>query len=174
MYTEQLESCIHTGRIVGSSGLLQELGAVIAKCKTVQCMSHSKFSPRLVIIIPPPPINVRIFLLIKETTRLLQWLSGKESAWHCKRHGFDPWSQKIPHAEQQLSPRPTTAGPVLSSPDTQLLSPRARAPVLCNKRSHRSEKPEHNQSSPQSPQLEKSPCSNNGSAQRKENKKKIK
>ena len=32
------------------------------------------------------------------------WLSGKESACQCKRHGFDPWSGKIPHAAKQLSP----------------------------------------------------------------------
>ena len=29
---------------------------------------------------------------------LLWWLSGKESICQCKRHGFDPWSGKIPHA----------------------------------------------------------------------------
>ena len=31
------------------------------------------------------------------------WLSGKESAYQCSRHGFDPRSRKIPHAEEQLS-----------------------------------------------------------------------
>ena len=24
------------------------------------------------------------------------WLSGKESSWQCRRHGFDPWVRKIP------------------------------------------------------------------------------
>ena len=24
------------------------------------------------------------------------WLSGKKSAWQCRRHGFDPWVEKIP------------------------------------------------------------------------------
>ena len=28
--------------------------------------------------------------------RASQWLSGKESACPCKRHGFDPWVGKIP------------------------------------------------------------------------------
>ena len=28
------------------------------------------------------------------------WLSGKESACQCRRHGFDPWSGKIPHAAE--------------------------------------------------------------------------
>ena len=32
------------------------------------------------------------------------WLRGKESACQCRRHGFDPWSGKIPHAVEQLSP----------------------------------------------------------------------
>ena len=35
----------------------------------------------------------------------LPWrLSGKESACQCRRHGFDPWSRKIPHAAVQLKP----------------------------------------------------------------------
>ena len=41
------------------------------------------------------------------------WLSGKESACWCRRLGFDPWSGKIPHATEQLSPCPTTTEPVL-------------------------------------------------------------
>ena len=32
------------------------------------------------------------------------WLSGKESACQCRRHGFDPWSGKIPKAADGLSP----------------------------------------------------------------------
>ena len=32
------------------------------------------------------------------------WLSGKESACQCRRCKFDPWSRKIPHAAEQLSP----------------------------------------------------------------------
>ena len=33
---------------------------------------------------------------------------GKESSCQCRRHGSDPWSAKIPHAEEQLSPCATT------------------------------------------------------------------
>ena len=44
------------------------------------------------------------------------WLSGKESACQNKRHGFDPWSRKIPHAAEQLSLCFTTIEPVLWSP----------------------------------------------------------
>ena len=31
------------------------------------------------------------------------WLSVAESPCRCRRHRFDPWSGKIPHAEKQLS-----------------------------------------------------------------------
>ena len=30
--------------------------------------------------------------------------SVKGSAWQCRRHRFDPWSRKTPHAAEQLSP----------------------------------------------------------------------
>ena len=36
------------------------------------------------------------------------WLSGKETSCRCRRHGFDPWSGKISHATQQLSPYATS------------------------------------------------------------------
>ena len=31
------------------------------------------------------------------------WLSGKESTCQCRRHRFDTWSGKIPHAKEKLS-----------------------------------------------------------------------
>ena len=37
-------------------------------------------------------------------TGLSWWLSSKESARECRRHGFDPWVGKTPHAEEPLSP----------------------------------------------------------------------
>ena len=40
---------------------------------------------------------------------LLWWLSVKEAACQCRRHGFDPWSGKIPHAAEPQSLRATTA-----------------------------------------------------------------
>ena len=36
-------------------------------------------------------------------TGLPWWLSGKESACQCRKHKFDPWSGKIPHASEQVS-----------------------------------------------------------------------
>ena len=41
------------------------------------------------------------------------WHSGWESACQCGEHGFDPWSGRIPHATEQLSPCTTTTEPVL-------------------------------------------------------------
>ena len=59
------------------------------------------------------------------------WYSGYETACQCRGHGFEPWSGKIPHAVEQLSPCATTTEPVRLEP------------VLRNKRSHRDEKPTH-------------------------------
>ena len=39
------------------------------------------------------------------------WHSGLESACQCRGHGFEPWSGKIPHAAEQLSPCTTTTEP---------------------------------------------------------------
>ena len=33
------------------------------------------------------------------------WLSGKESAYQCKKHGFDPWARKILHGSKRPGPR---------------------------------------------------------------------
>ena len=35
-----------------------------------------------------------------------------ESACQCRGHGFEPWSRKIPHAAEQLSPCATTTEPM--------------------------------------------------------------
>ena len=37
----------------------------------------------------------------------------KESACQCRGHEFEPWSGKISHATEQLSPCATTTEPVL-------------------------------------------------------------
>ena len=41
------------------------------------------------------------------------WLSCKESAYQFRRHGFDPWSRRIPRVVEQLSLGTTTIEPVL-------------------------------------------------------------
>ena len=40
------------------------------------------------------------------------WFSGKESACQCRRRGFNPWSGRIPHTSEQVSPHTTTTEPV--------------------------------------------------------------
>ena len=85
--------------------------------------------------------------------RLSWWLSGKESACPCRGHGFDPWSGKIPHATEQLSPCTTTTEPR----NYNYWSPGSLELVHCN-RNHCNEKPTcHTQleSRPCSPQLGK-------------------
>ena len=63
----------------------------------------------------------------------LPWgLSGEESACLCRRCAFNPWSWKMPRAEEQLSLCTATPEPVLQGPG---------ALVLRSKRSHHSEKP---------------------------------
>ena len=59
------------------------------------------------------------------------WRSGWESACQCRRHGFEPWSGKIPHAAEQLSPWATIAEPARLEP------------VIRNKRGRDSERPVH-------------------------------
>ena len=59
------------------------------------------------------------------------WRSGWESACQRREHGFEPWSGKIPHAAEQLSPWATTTEPARLEP------------VLRNKRGHDSERPTH-------------------------------
>ena len=76
---------------------------------------------------------------------------GKESACQWRRHEFNPWSKKIPHAAKQLSPCATTTEPVLSSqgatatepPGGNYWSPHTPEPVVRNKRSHHHKKPTH-------------------------------
>ena len=58
-------------------------------------------------------IYIIIFFFFKCIFGLPWWLSGKESACQCRRHGFDPWSGKILHAREQLSLWATTTEPVL-------------------------------------------------------------
>ena len=51
------------------------------------------------------------------------WRSGWESACQCRGHGFEPWSRRIPHAAEQLSPCATATEPVLWSPRATTTEP---------------------------------------------------
>ena len=67
----------------------------------------------------------------KHNVGLPWWRSGWESACQCRGHGFEPWSGKIPHAAEQLSPWAT------------ITEPARLEPVLSNKRGRDSERPTH-------------------------------
>ena len=70
------------------------------------------------------------------------WVSAKGSICQSRRHRFDPWSRRIPHAGRQPLLRTTTVEPVCSGArELELLKPRHLEPVLCNKRSPHDEKP---------------------------------
>ena len=63
------------------------------------------------------PFSTLLLLHSRKQIGLPWWLSGKESS--CRwRHGFDPWSRKIPYAVEQLSLCTTTIEPALWSPGT--------------------------------------------------------
>ena len=87
-------------------------------------------------------LNSRTFLSPQKDKNLSLgfpwWLGGEESACQCRRHRFDPWSEKIPYAPEQLSPCTTTIEPVLwSSGDA------TAEPMLHGRRSHCNERPVH-------------------------------
>ena len=61
------------------------------------------------------------------------WLFVKESAWQCRKHRFDPWSKRVPHATK-LNQCATTIEPVLQSPKLQLLKFMSQAASLVAQR----------------------------------------
>ena len=91
------------------------------------------------------------------------WLSGKESACKRGRHGFGPWSGKIPHATDNQACGPCIEL-VLQSEEPQILEP-----VHSKSHAPQQEKPVHChlETSPCSWQLERSLHSNEDPAQPK-------
>ena len=58
-----------------------------------------------------------------KTIELSWWLSGKKSAYQCRRHVFDPWSRKVQHAVEQLSLHTSATEPVRQSPGAATAEP---------------------------------------------------
>ena len=58
------------------------------------------------------------------------WFSGKESACQCRRHRFNPWSEKIPHAMEQFSPCATITEPGHRNWDHTLQLPELESPTV--------------------------------------------
>ena len=81
-----------------------------------------------------------------KTSLVVQWIRIRLRQH--RRHEFDPWSGKIPHAPEQLKPM-----------CCQLLKPSSLEPVLGNKRRLRNEKPtrrnQRNHVQPQRPSTAK-------------------
>ena len=55
------------------------------------------------------PIRMAKIIMIE----LPSWLRGKESACQCRRHRFDTWSRKIPHATEKWNPCATAIEPMV-------------------------------------------------------------
>ena len=91
------------------------------------CCCHLKFTPQqprqTCDLLPannlkslwPCPRMLTLWSSRSALFRLPWWLSGKESTYQCRRHGFDLWSRKSPYAMVQRSPSTTTVEPVLWS-----------------------------------------------------------
>ena len=85
-------------------------------------------------------------LQVKTITRGLPWWhSGWESTCQCRGHGLEPWSGKIQHVAEQLSPCATTTEPVHHN----YWSPCSTREAATMRSLHKATK-----SSPLSPQLE--------------------
>ena len=120
---------------------------------------------------------------IKKINRGLRWwLSGEESALQRRRHGLDPWSEKIPRAAEHrglcaatTEPRTTTTEPRTATTEPCATTAGACAPGACALQQERP--PQREACEPQlegAPhparcllQLEKSPSSNEDPAQPK-------
>ena len=62
------------------------------------------------------------------------WLSGKKSACQCRRHGFDPWSRKIPQAVGQPSLCATITN--FTCPGAKVLQPESSPRLLPTEKAH--------------------------------------
>ena len=94
------------------------------------------------------------------------WLSGKESACRCRRHGFVSWSRKGPHAVEQLSPLPQRLSLCTLEP-TSHNKARGLELALCNKRTTTVRRLHTTREWPLPLQLKKSLCSNEDPAELK-------
>ena len=125
---------------MGANSLLPQCGSVSSAARVCQpgqtpCFSLSKKNPEL-IRLPTTALlgasrrHSHRLTHYKLAHRLPWWLRGIESTCECRRHGFDPWSRRIPHALEQLSLCAPVIEAVLWSPGattTEPVCPRACA-----------------------------------------------
>ena len=75
-----------------------------------------------------PKLVIQLFKLlekkkVKQTLRGFPWwYSGWEVTCQCRAHGFNPWSGKVSHALEPLSPSTTSMGFCSRAQEPQLLS----------------------------------------------------
>ena len=126
-------------------------------CKTATCL------------LPTITLYKVLFGNQKLRSRLIWWLSGKKKfACHCRRHGFDPWSRKIPQAMEQLSLCTTTTRPVLCRLVVATAEPTSQSLCSATREATTVSSPRTTtKSRPHSQQLEKIPNSNKDPAQPK-------
>ena len=96
----------------------------------IPCIIKYVIEPQVKLMIRWPDMIGQIYSSIRSRTGLPWGFSGKESAYQCRRHRFDPWSVKIPHAIEQLRPWATTAELVLE-PRIHHQSPSGAAAKAC-------------------------------------------
>ena len=95
---------------------LEGLPVFMASC--FQCQSQEQKNPlcsahRLVVCAGMSLKYLSGVAMKSDSQGLPWWLSGWRSTCQCRRHRFNPWSRKIPHALEQLNPCTTTCEPVL-------------------------------------------------------------
>ena len=95
--------------------------------KTLEVMKNwcNKIVPSIALIVSTLFKNtfLQLFHQNDESLGYPSWPCGRESAWQCSGHRFDPWSGKIPHAAEQPSLCTWAPEPVRHKDWLQLLKP---------------------------------------------------
>ena len=81
--------------------------------------------------ISPGDVKYSMVLKKKGTSLVAQWL---RIHLPMQGHGFEPWSRKIPHAVEQLTPAPQILSLCSRAREPQLLSPCATTTEACTPR----------------------------------------
>ena len=100
---------LHIGWLFGASSMVNLLEVIMVMLENVPAFRSYVLKP----------LGVRLHGTVPATCfqrdqgGLPWWHSGWEPACQCRGHGFEPWTGKIPHAPEQLSPCATTTEPQL-------------------------------------------------------------
>ena len=86
----------NTFQIKARKELLTLLGHRVDKCPFFWYWELLLYYQLIFLMTPQLCKTFNLELSILSLYGLPWWLSGKESACQCRRHGFDPWVRKIP------------------------------------------------------------------------------